>query len=102
MGAVQPRDHQRPRRAARGLSEISPAALADRRLEHEPVRDRTESWDDGLRPFLAGAWPAGEKSQPSGCSPKHARYFTGSDPGVDRAAGEWENDWQPRSAMAFL
>ena len=48
VGAVQPRDHQRARRAAGRLSEISPAASADRRLEHEPVCQRAEDRDDGL------------------------------------------------------
>ena len=40
MGAVQSRDHQRARRAAGRLPQISAAASSDRRLEHEPVCDR--------------------------------------------------------------
>ena len=49
MGAIQPGDHQCSRRAAGRLSEISPAASVDRRLQHEPVCDRLEGRNHGLR-----------------------------------------------------
>ena len=48
VGAIQSRDHQCARRAAGRLSQISPAASAHRRLEHESVRDRAER--SGRRP----------------------------------------------------
>ena len=62
MGAIQSRHHQRARRAAGRLSEISAAAFAHRRFEHESVCQRAEDRDDRVRFVLARGRPFAAKS----------------------------------------
>src|SRR5205807_2691423 len=78
VGAIQSRHHQRARRTAGRLPEISPAAFAHRRLEHEPVRHCAENRNDRLRSIVAGGRPFGAQPCPGRCGTEHARHFSRS------------------------